>query len=269
VAGIKSIEFRAGQYILSNPNVAIVTPNNLGPTGAVIGSTGRAASMFDQGLIINQKVTEHASHQFGGNIQVYRNPNQIQFASTADGLPIIAQGGLGLVISSPLSGVGNATTTPGGAIYTARNFHVARLVYQLDHAGVNIGEREYPISFNLQVSRNVGTGQKERDGLLTSFKFGSVKRPGDQSFLYTFTIKGANAFISQFSDDDIGQLSGVNIRAHHIRWDIGLLKNVQFQNLLFIQNELRNSGQYPNFFVPLNAYTPRQYRFQSQILFTF
>jgi hypothetical protein len=84
-----------------------------------------------------------------------------------------------------------------------------------------------------------------------------------------FAIKGANAIISQFTDDNLGTNTGVNIRTHHIRWDIGLGKGVQLQSLLYIQNELANSGQYPNFFVPLNRYTPTQYRLQEQIVFTF
>ena len=42
-----------------------------------------------------------------------------------------------------------------------------------------------------------------------------------------------------------------------------------WQSLFYIQNELRNSGAFPNFFVPLNAFTPRQYRVQQQIVFNF
>jgi len=268
-AGFRSVEFRAGQYILSNPNVAIVTAGNLGPTGAVIGSTGRGSQMFHQGLLVNQKLSEHASQQFGGDIQLYRNPNQIQFASLPAGLPIIVQNSLGLALSGPVTAAGTATTTSSGSIFTARNFQVARLTYRLDHAGFKRGDHDYPVSFNLQVARNLGTGQRERDGMLASLKLGNVRGRGDQSWLYIFSIKGANALISQLTDDDLGTGVGVNIRSHHIRYDIGLAKGVQLQNLLFIQNELRNSGQYPNFFVPLNAYTPRQYRIQEQIVFTF
>ena len=269
VAGFKSIELRAGQYIFSNPNVAVVTAGNLGPTGAVIGSTGRAAQMFHQGLLFNQQVSENASQQFGGDIQFYRNPNQIQFASTATGFPIILQNGLSIALAGPLPGTGNATTTSGGAIYTARSFQIARLTYRLDHRGFKSGNREYPISFNVQVARNLGVGQRERDALLASLKVGNVKNRGDQSFLYVFTIKGANALISQLTDDDLGTISGVNMRAHHFRYDIGVAKGIQLQSLFFIQNQLRSSGQYPNFFVPLGAFTPRQFRIQEQIVFTF
>ena len=75
--------------------------------------------------------------------------------------------------------------------------------------------------------------------------------------------------ISQLTDDDIGTNSGVNIRSHVFRFELGLAKKVTWQSLLFIQNELRNSGQFPNFFVPLNGFTPRQYRVQQQLVFTF
>src|SRR5262249_22509968 len=148
----------------------------------------------------------------------------------------------GLVLSGPLPGTGNATTTNGGSIYTVDDFQIARLTYRLDHSGFKSGEHEYPIAFNLQVSRNIGTSLPERDGMLASFKLGSVKKPFDNSILYVFSIKGANAILSQLTDDDLGTGTGVNIRTHHIRWDVGLLKGVQLQSLLFIQNELRNSG---------------------------
>ena len=57
------------------------------------------------------------------------NPNQIQLASTTAGVPIIVQNGLGLTLSGPLTGTGNATTTSGGAIYTAPSFRIARVTY--------------------------------------------------------------------------------------------------------------------------------------------
>jgi hypothetical protein len=268
-AGLRRIEFRAGQYIFTNPNIAIVTPGNLGPTGAVIGSTGRAAQMFHQGFLVEQGLSPKASHTFGADIQVYRNANQIQFASTQAGFPLLVQNPLGVALSGPLPGTGNATTTPGGAIYTARNFQVARLIYRFDHEGNKSGRQDYPVSINIQVSRNVGTGAAQRDGLMASFRIGRIKKAWDYSFLYLFAIKGANSMISQLTDDDLGTLTGVNVRSHHFRFDLGLSKRIQFQSLFFTQNELSNSGQFPNFYVPVNGYAPRLYRFQEQVLFAF
>ena len=267
---VASLELRAGQYIFSNPNVAIVTAGSpLAQAGAILNSTGRSSNLFHQGLLVNQKYNDRWSSQWGGDLQLYRNPNQIQLASTANGVALIVQNGLGLALSGPVTGTGNATTTAGGAIYAARNFQIARLTYRLNWTGFQSGGRTYPVTFNFQVARNVGVALKERDALLSALQVGRVANRGDMSFLYVFSTKGANALISQVTDDDLGTGSGVNIRTHHLRFDYGLAKKVTLQSLLFIQSELRNSGDFPNFFVPLNAFTPRQYRVQEQIVFSF
>ena len=269
-ADITSIEARAGQYILSNPNVAIVTPGSpLDQAGAIIGSTGRASNLFHQGFLFNQKYNEKWSGQFGGDLQLYRNPNQIQLASTANGVALIVQNGLGLTLSGPVSGTGNATTTNGGAIYTARNFQIARFMYRLNWTGFKQGDHDFPVTFNIQGARNVGVGINERDAMLATMQVGKITKRGDTAYLYLFTIKGANSMISQVTDDDIGTNSGVNIATHLFRFELGLSKKVTWQSLLFIQNELRNSGQFEHFFVPLNGFTPRQYRVQEQLVFSF
>jgi hypothetical protein len=267
---VTSLEFRAGQYIFSNPNVAIVTAGSpLAQAGAVVGSTGRSSNLFHQGFVLNQKYNDRWSAQFASDIQLYRNPNQIQLASTANGVALIVQNGLGIALSGPITGTGNATTTAGGAIYTARNFEIARLSYRLNWAGFHSGGHAYPVTLSLQAARNVGIGMNERDGMLAALQVGRTTKRGDMAFLYVFSIKGANALISQVTDDDLGTGSGVNIRTNHFRFDYGLSRKVTLQSLLFIQNEVRNSGQFPNFFVPLNAFTPRQYRVHEQIVFNF
>ena len=265
-----NIDFRAGQYILSNPNVAIITPGSpLARAGEIVGTTGRSANLFHQGVLFNQTFNERWSDQFGGDIQLYRNPNQIQLASTADGVVLLVQPGLGLALSGPLTGTGNATTTPGGAIYTASGFQVARLTYRLNYAGFEKGDHKFPVVFNLQLARNVATGLKERDAMLAGLQVGRITKRGDTSFLYVFSIKGANALISQVTDDDLGTGTGVNIRTNHFRFEYGIAKKVTLQSLFFIQNSLRSSGQYPNFFVPLSAFVPTTYRLQQQIVFSF
>jgi putative porin len=267
---VSSLELRAGQYILSNPNVAIVTAGSpLALAGATVGSTGRSSNLFHQGLLVNQKYNEKWSGQFGGDVQLYRNPNQIQLASTASGVALIVQNGLGIALSGPLAGTGNATTTSGGAIYTARSFQIARLTYRLNWAGFQKGGHSFPVTFNFQAARNVGIGLPQRDAMLASFQIGKVAQRGDMLFAYVYAMKGANSLISQVTDDDLGTGSGVNIRTHLFRFDYGLAKKVTWQTLFFIQNELRNSGDFPNFFVPLNAFTPRQYRVQESIVFAF
>lgn len=268
-AGITNIEFRAGQYILSNPVVAIVdkgSPLNL--AGAKVGSTGRAANLFHQGFVIDQELNERWSQQFTTDVQLYRNPNQIQLASTQAGVLFVGSG-IGIALSGPLSGVGNATTTPGGAIYRAGNFQVGRAAYRINNTGFNWGDHRYPISLYVQLVRNFGTGAHERDAMMTTLQLGKLTKQGDSVFTYLFTIKGANSMISQFTDDDPGSGSGVNIRVHMVRWDIALAKKVSLQTMCFVRHGLRNSGQFPNFFVPLDGFIPTLYRFQERLLFSF
>ena len=267
---LTTLDFRAGQYIITNPGVAVIQPGSaLARAGAVIGSTGRSANLFHQGVLASQTFNERWSSQFGGDIQVFRQPNQIQLSSTLEGLVLLIQPGLGIALSGPLPGTGNATTTPGGAIYTAPGFQVARLSYRLNYAGFKHGDHDYPIRFDVQLARNVATGLNERDAMLTSLQVGRITKRGDMFFQYVFAIKGANALISQLTDDDLGTNTGVNIRTHHFRFDYGISRRVSFQNLIYIQNSLRRSGQYPNFFVPLGDFAPTTYRWQPQIVFTF
>ena len=269
-AYLSSLELRAGQYIFTNPNVAIIAPNSpLDRAGQIVGTTGRSANLFHQGLLANQTFNKRWNSQIGADIQVYRNPNQIQLASTTDGAVLLVQPSLGIALSGPLTGTGNATTTPGGAIYTAPGFQVARLTYRLNYAGFTHGDHAYPITFNVQLARNVATGLRERDAMLTAVQVGRITKRGDMSFLYVFSIKGANSLISQVTDDDLGTGTGVNIRTSHFRFDYGIARKVTFQTLFYVQHSLRRSGQFPNFFVPVGDFAPTSYRVQPQIVFAF
>jgi Putative porin len=269
-AYLSSLEFRAGQYIFTTPNVAIIAPNSpLARAGEIVGTAGRSANLFHQGVLANQTFNEKWNSQIGGDIQLYRHPNQIQLASTNDGLVLLVQPGLGLALSGPLVGTGNATTTPGGAMYTAPGFQVARLTYRLNYSGFKHADHTYPVTFNLQLARNVATALNERDAMLAALQVGRITKRGDMAFLYVFSIKGANALISQVTDDDLGTGTGVNIRTNHFRFEYGISRKVTFQSLFFIQNSLRRSGQYPNFFVPVGDFAPTTYRLQQQLVFSF
>ena len=269
-AALTTIELRAGQYILSNPNVAVIAPGSpLSSAGQIIGTTGRSANLFHQGLLFNQQFNKKWGDQFGGDVQLYRNPDQIALASTASGVVFLIQPGIGLALSGPLTGSGTATTTPGGAIYTARSFKVARVSYRLNYTGFEHDGHMYPVTFNFQFARNAGVGIPERDAMLAAVQVGKITRRGDMSLLYLFSSKGANSMISQVTDDDLGTGTGVNIRTSHFRFEYGLAKKVTFQSLFFIQNQIRNSGDFPNFFVPLGAFAPRTYRLQQQLVFQF
>jgi hypothetical protein len=269
-AYVSSLEFRAGQYILSTPNVAVIAPNSpLARAGEVVGTAGRSATLFHQGFLLNQTFNKKWNSQAGADVQVYRHPNQIQLASTNDGLVLLVQPGLGIALSGPPPGTGNATTTPGGVRYTAPGFQVLRLTYRLNHSGFTRGDHAFPISFNLQLARNVATGLNERDAMLAALQVGRITKRGDSAFLYVFAIKGANSLISQVTDDDLGTGTGVNVRTSHFRFEYGLSRKVTFQSLLFVQQSLRRSGQFPNFFVPLGDFAPTTYRVQQQLVFNF
>jgi hypothetical protein len=269
-AYLSSLELRAGQYIFSNPNVAVITPNSpLARAGDIVGTAGRSANLFHQGLLANQTFNKRWNSQIGADIQLYRHPNQIQLASTADGVVLLVQPGLGIALSGPLTGTGNATTTPGGAMYTAPGFQVARLTYRLNYAGFTRGDHAFPVTFNVQFARNIATGLHERDAMLAALQIGRITKRGDTSFLYIFSIKGANSLISQVTDDDLGTNTGVNIRTNHFRFEYGLARKVTFQSLFFFQNSLRRSGQFPNFFVPVGDFAPTTYRVQQQLVFSF
>ena len=267
---LSSIEFRAGQYILTNPNVAVITAGSpLAHADQIVGTTGRSANLFHQGVLFNQQFNQKWTAQFGGDAQLYRNPNQIALASTTEGLVLLIQPGIGLALSAPLTGTGTATTTAGGAIYSARSFEIARVTYRLNYAGFEHAGHMFPVSFSFQFARNVGTGLKERDALLAAVQVGKITKRGDTAFLYVYSMKGANSLISQVTDDDLGTGTGVNLRTNHFRFEYGLAKKVTFQSLFFVQSQLRNSRDFPNFFVPLGAFAPRTYRFQQQIVFSF
>lgn len=267
---LSSIEFRAAQYIFTNPNIAVIAPGSpLASAGQIVGTSARSANLFHQGVLFNQQLSRRWSDQFGSDIQLYRNPNQIALASTANGVVLLIQPGIGLALSGPLAGSGTATTTPGGAIYTASSFKIARATYRLNYAGFEHDGHMYPVILNFQFARNVGTGIAERDAWLVAGQVGRITKRGDMSFLYLYSSKGANSLISQVTDDDLGTGTGVNIHTSHFRFEYGLAKKVTFQSLFFVQSQIRNSLDLPNFFVPLGAFAPRTYRSQQQLVFQF
>ena len=125
-----------------------------------------------------------------------------------------------------------------------------------------------PAFLDFQVSRNVGTSRL-RDAFIASANLGDVKKLGDFRVLYQFAIKDANSMISQFTDDDLGTGSSVNIAVHALRFDIGLSKALQFQNLFFIQNPRRPSDPANHLFVPIPRGANTTYRYLGQLALSF
>lgn len=267
--GIKRIELRAGEYILSNPNVAILSPTSpFVAAGFQPGQKVRDANLFHPGLLVQGDLGRQWSHQVTGDLQLYRNPNQIQLASSSAGVPVLVCNTLGITLAGPVTGAGNATTTPGGAIYSARGFQIVRLAYRLERKGILLRGREAPLWLDFQTSRNLGAGGL-RDAMMASANLGAVRGLGDVRFLYQFAIKDANALISQFTDDDLGTGTGVNIAVHAVRFDLGLTRFLQWQNLLFIQNQRRASNPSEQLFVPLQRGANPTFRYQGQLAFSF
>jgi hypothetical protein len=174
---------------------------------------------------------------------------------------------IGLTVSAPAPGTGNALRSPSSSILFAPHFQIVRAAYRLDSNGLG-GNAKLPLTWILQAARNVGTSQL-RDAFLTSISIGRTTQPGDIRALYGFAIKDANSMISQFTDDDLGTAVGVNIATHHIRMDYTVRPNILFQNLLFLQTERRSSNPAASFFVPLGRETPRTWRYQGQLAISF
>jgi len=124
------------------------------------------------------------------------------------------------------SAVGNATTVPGGAIYTAPRYQVARLAYRITNRGILVSGREMPLYFDFQASRNVGTNSL-RDAIMATANFGQV------------------------------------------RFDLGLTRSLQWQNLFFIQNERRPNNPAAQFFVLFQRRANTTYRYLGQPAFSF
>ncbi len=104
---------------------------------------------------------------------------------------------------------------------------------------------------------------------MASANLGAIRKSGDVRALYQFAIKDANSMISQFTDDNLGTGSGVNIAVHALRFDLGLTRFLQWQNLLFIQHQRRASNPAEQFFVPLGRGANATFRYRGQLAFTF
>ncbi len=266
--GLTSVELRAGEYILSNPAVYVLGASSAYVTaGYQPGQKVRDSNLFHPGAVIRGNLGKQWTQQLTGGVELYRNPNQIQLAATSSGVGLIVNN-IGLVLSGPLNGSGNATTTAGGAMFSAPDFHVSHLSYRLERKAVRVAGREMPAWLDFQVSRNHGA-HALRDAFMVSANLGAIRKSGDVRALYQFTIKDANSMIAQFTDDDMGTGSGVNVAIHALRFDLGLTRFLQWQNLLFIQQQRRASNPAEQFFVPFGRGANATFRYLSQIAFTF
>ena len=294
--GITRIDFMAGQYILTNPNIqvlptaqqctatppqtitslpaTITTPATLPAACAYLqagykpGENVRAADLFDQGFFLKGRIKPGWSHYLFTNVALFRNPNQIALTSTLAGLPLLVNNVTGVTLAGPLTGTGTATTIPGGGIYTASHFQIGHLAYRITKEGWRLRNEEFPLFLDVQASRNFGTSFL-RNAWMATLDAGEIRKAGDVRFLYFYSVKDANSMISQFTDDHLGTYSGVNIRVHSIRFDLGLASFLQWQNIFYIQNEISRNDPARHFYVPVQEGTPTQYRFVSSLFVDF
>ena len=266
---VKTVELRAAEYFLSNPNVPILAAGSpFVAAGYQPGQKVRDANLFHPGVVVAGDLGERWTHQATADIQLYRNQNQILLATSAAGFPVVVNNSIGLALSGPVPTLGNATTTPGGAMYSAGRYQIARVAYRISNRGIKIGNRDMPFYFDFQTLRNVGTHQL-RDAMMASFNFGTVRQLGDMRFLYQYSIKDANSLVAQFTDDDLGTGATTNIGVHALRFDLGLTRTLQWQNLFFIQNARRANDPSQRLFVPVQRGANTTYRYLGQLAFTF
>jgi Putative porin len=278
--GITRVDIRAGQYVLTNPNIQVL------PTAAQCsaanppascaylkagyqpGENVRTSDLFDQGIFVKGRIKPGWSHYFYTNLALYRNPNQIALTSLSSGFPLLINSELGLTVAGPLTGTGTATTTPGGGIFTAGHFQIGHLAYRITKDGWKFRREDFPVFLDFQASRNFGTSFL-RNAWMATVNAGEIKKAGDVRFLYFYAVKEGNSMISQFTDDHVGTLTGVNVRTHAIRFDVGLARFLQWQNIFYIQNGLNPNDPARHFYVPVPAGTPTQYRAESSLFINF
>jgi hypothetical protein len=264
------VQLAAAQYILTDPNVQVVPAGSPFLTaGYSLGQRVPSSGFFDQGITVGSNIGKKWSHNETVNYFTVREPNQIQLASTAAGAPLFQNSPVvGATLISALGETGNATTTPGGAIYFANAFHVVRGAFNLNYSGTTLMKHNFPFALFVQTTHNTGASF-DNNAYMAGWSLGQAARLGDIQFQYQYFYKPANGFVSQFTDDDIGTGTGVNLKGHEVRVNFGLTRFLAWENRLYIMNGVSRSDPTINFFVPLQQGYNTQFRLHSQFVFTF
>jgi len=263
-------EIKGGQYILTNPNVTVVPANSPFLTaGYALGQRVPSADLFDQGITIGTNLGAKWRTDWTFSYSTVREPNQIQLASVNSTVNLFTVNPvLGATLTGNLPQTGNATTTAGGAIYTAGGFDVLHYGANLNYTGTMWKGHNFPFQLFLQGTHNKGA-DNQNNGYMLGAAIGQAARLGDVQFQYAYFYKPANAFVSQFTDDDVGTATGVNIKDSTIRVNFGLTRWLAWENRLFIQHGIARSAPAHNFFVPLPQGYNTLFRYQSHLSFTF
>ena len=177
--GKMTVEFRAGQYVFTNPNVQVLAASSAYATdaGYTPGRKVPSTNMFDQGVVVTASPSDNWTHQFTLNFELWRNPNSIQLASLSSGYPLLASPYYGVTLTGGLGGAGNGTTTKGGAILTADSFHIGQIVYRLDYKGWKTHRQGFPVSLEFHVAKNFGA-DFYGNALLGQISAGETKKFG-------------------------------------------------------------------------------------------
>jgi hypothetical protein len=263
-------QLSAAQYILTDPNIQVVpTGSPFLAAGYKVGQRIPSSNLLDQGITVGGNLGKKWSANFTVNYFAVREPNQIQLASTTGGAVLFANNPVvGATLISNLGETGNATKTAGGAIYYASAFHVVREALNLNYSGNVIHGHNFPFAVFLQGTHNRGA-KIENNGYMLGAAWGQTARLGDFQLQYQYFYKPANAFVSQFTDDDVGTGSGVNLKNNQIRVNFGLTRFLAWENRLYIQKGIAVNNPAINFFVPLQQGYNTQFRLHSQFVFTF
>ena len=278
-ARIAEISFSAGQYTFSDPNFPVITPGtpslaaNATPSqaflaaGAQPGTQPRSSQLFQQGLLVRQQTTDALSNEIAADVQLYRNPNQLRLMSTPGGLFLFGTT-LGITPSSPVPSASNATTTPGGAAFTAPGYRIGHASYTLAHRAAPFFNYSMPVAVNLQWARNFEP-VSDRNAWAAIVTAGRSKETGDVRMIYGFYRKEANSLIGELTENDIAIGGNVNMHAHVLRAEYTITRGVVFANNLIWTKWLKDSNPGANFFVPLGRLTPLQLRYQGMLIFRF
>src|SRR5262249_6148671 len=139
----------------------------------------------------------------------------------------------------------------------------------VNYSGSPIMGHNFPFALFLQGTHNTGGRGIDNNGYMLGASIGQTQRLGDVQFQYQYFYKPANAFISQFSDDDVGTGAGVNVKNNQIRVNFGITRFLVWENRLYIQKGISVNNPAIGFFVPLQQGYNTQFRLHSQFVFTF
>ncbi|MFN7924587.1 MAG: putative porin [Bryobacteraceae bacterium] len=266
LASRTALEFRAAAYILTNPNTPVVPAGSpFLAIGHAPGQKVRDAVLFHPGAVLTT-ASNGWRHQLTGTMLIYRNADQIQLASSAAGFGTLASNGIGVTLSGPITAAGNAVISQGAPLLAARHWQIVHSGWRSDYPELNLGKRTVPFYAEFQTALNAGTGS-DRFAWEATASLGSARRRGGVRGLYQYSYKQANSMISQFTDDDLGTGTGVNIRVNTFRVDVGLTRFLEWHNILFVQDPI--AGQRPGFFVPIPKGANTTFRYQGQLAFSF